>query len=296
MGELDSFRESKLNEVIPYWNYDKKDINKLNKELLINSEWKSKVPAGHTPIDSVYDGDDLYICLSHDIVDCETLLIKRETIINKLNCFDYSKIISATFDMIHESYVMLLPSIFMINLHELEFDKLKEFYLSFSFKDKDDMKDKMERSISTLLDKEKEMLYLRFGINGKCHMLGEIATIYGVKSVERPRQTIAKALRKLRHPRNSRILRGEEEEVKVVHENKSHIFDESTDISKLELDTRSHNALKRNYIYTIGDLLNICKGETQKDFEIYKVRNLGKKSIDQILFKLREKNLLKEEV
>jgi RNA polymerase primary sigma factor len=59
-----------------------------------------------------------------------------------------------------------------------------------------------------LTPREDRVLRLRFGLNGdRAHTLREVGDKIGVTR-ERVRQIEANALRKLRHPRHSRILRG----------------------------------------------------------------------------------------
>jgi RNA polymerase sigma factor (sigma-70 family) len=59
--------------------------------------------------------------------------------------------------------------------------------------------------LEDLTEREKKVINLRFGIDGKEHNLMEVADIFGV-SCERVRQIEAKALRKLRHPTRSQPL------------------------------------------------------------------------------------------
>ena len=62
-----------------------------------------------------------------------------------------------------------------------------------------------------------------------------------------------------------------------------------TTIEELELSVRSSNCLKRAGINTVGELIN------KSEEDLMKVRNLGKKSLDEIKGKLAELNLsLKE--
>ena len=61
-------------------------------------------------------------------------------------------------------------------------------------------------------------------------------------------------------------------------------------IENLELSVRSFNCLKRSGISTVGDLTN----KTQAD--MMKVKNLGKKSLEEVIAKLHELGFdLKEE-
>ncbi len=70
------------------------------------------------------------------------------------------------------------------------------------------LKDQMYEVLSTLTDREKKVLELRFGINdGYPRTLEEVGKVFNVTR-ERVRQIEAKALRKLRHPTRSRRLEG----------------------------------------------------------------------------------------
>ena len=56
-------------------------------------------------------------------------------------------------------------------------------------------------------------------------------------------------------------------------------------IDELELSVRSYNCLKRAGINTVQELIN----KTPED--LMKVRNLGRKSLDEVLAKLKELGL-----
>ncbi len=69
------------------------------------------------------------------------------------------------------------------------------------------LKEEMNSVLSTLTEKEKKILILRFGINDGCpRTLEEVGNVFKVTR-ERVRQIEAKALKKLRHPTRSRRLR-----------------------------------------------------------------------------------------
>lgn len=69
------------------------------------------------------------------------------------------------------------------------------------------LKEQMGDVLSTLTDREKKVLRLRFGIgDGYPRTLEEVGSIFKVTR-ERVRQIEAKALRKLRHPTRSRKLK-----------------------------------------------------------------------------------------
>ena len=65
----------------------------------------------------------------------------------------------------------------------------------------------MEEVLSTLTEREKKVLTLRFGLeDGRARTLEEVGREFNVTR-ERIRQIEAKALRKLRHPSRSRKLK-----------------------------------------------------------------------------------------
>lgn len=69
------------------------------------------------------------------------------------------------------------------------------------------LKEQIDNVLSTLTDREKKVLQLRFGlVDGRSRTLEEVGKEFGVTR-ERIRQIEAKALRKLRHPTRSKKLR-----------------------------------------------------------------------------------------
>ena len=69
------------------------------------------------------------------------------------------------------------------------------------------LREQVRHALSSLSDREREVLELRFGLNdGKEHTLEEVSRYFNVTR-ERVRQIEAKALRKMRHPARSRDLR-----------------------------------------------------------------------------------------
>jgi len=70
------------------------------------------------------------------------------------------------------------------------------------------LREQMEKVLDTLTEREQKVLRLRFGIgDGYPRTLEEVGTVFHVTR-ERIRQIEAKALRKLRHPKRSRKLKG----------------------------------------------------------------------------------------
>jgi RNA polymerase primary sigma factor len=70
------------------------------------------------------------------------------------------------------------------------------------------LRDQLERALGTLTSREARILRLRFGLqDGNCYTLEQVGRKFDLTR-ERIRQIQHKALRKLRHPRRSRRLRG----------------------------------------------------------------------------------------
>ena len=69
------------------------------------------------------------------------------------------------------------------------------------------LREQLEEVLSTLTDREEQVLRLRFGLDdGRSRTLEEVGQVFGVTR-ERIRQIEAKALRKLRHPSRSKKLK-----------------------------------------------------------------------------------------
>ena len=167
------------------------------------------------------------------------------------------------------------------------------------------------KSISELSDREQKVLKLRFenGLN-----LEQTGYRFGVTR-ERIRQVEAKAIRKLRHPRHfknwqfdtigkawevaeerdrykleniglkekiSSIMKSlgvKESDIEKPEESEK---ETDVDIQEMELSVRSYNCLKRARIDNISDL----EGMTVE--KLMMVRNLGKRSVDEVISKARE--------
>lgn len=69
-----------------------------------------------------------------------------------------------------------------------------------------ELKESLYKALNTLTEKERNVLYYRFGLdNGRGRTLEEVGQMYGVTR-ERIRQIEGKALRKLRHPSRSQMI------------------------------------------------------------------------------------------
>ena len=69
------------------------------------------------------------------------------------------------------------------------------------------LREQVQHALLVLTERERQVLELRFGlVDGRDHTLEEVSRYFNVTR-ERIRQIEAKALRKLRHPTRSRLLR-----------------------------------------------------------------------------------------
>ena len=170
----------------------------------------------------------------------------------------------------------------------------------------------LSMNFGRLTAREKQVLMLRYY---EQKTLEDVGKVIGTQR-ERVRQIEAKAMRKLRHPYNCYILlhgvqayiekrvdekvtallrpRAEELEAeycrKVAELSKENAEEKVSEIiadkriADLGLSVRSYNCLVRRGYETVGELLERCP--TYK--EAYMIRNLGRKSIDEITCKLKE--------
>jgi len=171
----------------------------------------------------------------------------------------------------------------------------------------------LEDAMDTLLPREKECLIMRFASNMTLAAVGEQ---FGL-SAERARQIEAKSLRKLTHPARMRMfravppdkhydlaeqyreLRGEYnllvERHNVLQEDYAALTgkppvvvgtaEQDVLINDAGLSARSYNCLKRAGFGTLGDIAAV------NIEELMKVRNLGRKSLDEVLAVLKRHGL-----
>ena len=151
-------------------------------------------------------------------------------------------------------------------------------------------------AIDTLTDQEKYMILLKFRDGKTYQAIGDAFNL----SRNRPRQIIANALRKLRHPMRARCMLGvrkiefnkleginndlikENDNLKaIIHNNSLYEKVKSIIIEELNLSTRSYNCLVRKDIKTVSDIIDIYPEG------LMKIRNLGKKSFNEITEKLK---------
>ena len=154
-----------------------------------------------------------------------------------------------------------------------------------------------------LTDREQQVIRMRF----KHHMTLEAVGRELCITRERVRQVEAKALRKLRHPRHWRHWQLDTMERYIAAEEKAARYElecmhlqsliqkqaeepepeekpilGEIGIDEMELSVRSYNCLRRGGYRTVADLV----GKTYAD--LAKVRNLGRKSVEEVVKKARE--------
>ena len=170
----------------------------------------------------------------------------------------------------------------------------------------DDQLKGLDYAIETLSDREKHCIfgYFKYGMSMKTIGIQQQVT------VERIRQIICKALRKLRHPsRMNYILLGyegaearkmltEKEISRVLEEERRNAFEAvkqkkdalDTKIEELDWSVRAYNCLKRSGIDTMKDLIKFVTedGGSEEDMlnKLYSIRNLGKHTAKEILDKM----------
>lgn len=138
------------------------------------------------------------------------------------------------------------------------------------------LSDAVRGVLRSLMPREERVLRMKLGVGEKSEQtLEQIGQQFGV-SKNRIQQIEAKAIRKLRHPSRSRLLKPFLEG--ASSSNQSWVFTSILDkpIDELEMSARAANCLKYMGVKTIGDLVH--KTET----EMLKVRNFGRKSLKEV--------------
>lgn len=274
-GLLEPNRLNSLNDFCPIWNGSENEKYEWAKSRLINSNWRENIPFGNTPIDSLYqDSDKLYICLSNKIYDCETLMkLDRvdhlNTIFNKL-WFDEFECLSKIYPYIDAKRIRLLCVIYSIRA---DLEEAENMLIGLAVTSHDDLLNKFEIMLEDLTDREKQVLTLRFGLDGsKPKWLEEVGKIIGVTG-ERIRHIENLALRKLKHPARR----------KVLFETNT-ILDYKPNSKELSKTTRGN--LYRLGITTEEKLLEYIKGDISDNL---------RKEISEFLYELKNPKEIKQE-
>lgn len=149
-----------------------------------------------------------------------------------------------------------------------------------------------------LSEQEKKILELRF----KYRLTLDETAAEIQRTRERIRQIEAKALRKIRGRKHKLRLytleevtemienareRWEEEKTKLEEKQKSNGIDDQG-IEELDLSVRTYNCLIRKGIKTIGDIKHFDQNQVKYSYW-QSVRNLGKRSLEELRTKMREK-------
>ena len=144
------------------------------------------------------------------------------------------------------------------------------------------IKSKIEEDLSNLTEREREVLKMRSGLFycNKPYTLEEVGKELGVTR-ERIRQIEAKAIRKIYHWQRKQRL----QEFNQANEISKEVIIDNTLVEELDLSVRSYRCLKRGKINTVGELTI----KTEK--ELMRIRNLGSKSLKEIIHKLEERGL-----
>ena len=168
-------------------------------------------------------------------------------------------------------------------------------------------------AMATLTEREQGVLACRFQRKLTLEQTGKE---YGITR-ERIRQIEAKALRKLRHPTRANLMKAVPlPELQAKHTEYCNLKDEyewlkkafesltvqkaepgviipmaehasrlEMPIEELDLSVRSFNCLKRRGVNTLRDIVGMT------EYELAQVRNLGRKSYEEVIEKLKEYGL-----
>ena len=158
------------------------------------------------------------------------------------------------------------PFNLMCDAFEVDADDVVEHINNVSDFDKN-----LEYVLSNLSDKERLTLEYRYKKRMSYQEIGDVFNI----TRERVRQYKVRAFKKLRKSHLTKYLRYGMLGVEHMKNNKS------TMIEELKLSTRAYSILKRHGINTLEQLL------TLKYSDILEMRNMGKKSTEEIVEKVK---------
>lgn len=145
------------------------------------------------------------------------------------------------------------------------------------------IKSKIEKDLSNLTEREREVLKMRSGLFycNKPYTLEEVGQVFGVGR-ERIRQIEAKAIRKIYYyQRKQRFDQVDEISKEVITDNTP----VETLVEDFGLSVRAYRCLKRANIHTVGELTLKTK------IDLMRIRNLGSKSLKEIIQALEERGL-----
>lgn len=244
------------------------------------------------------------ICIDHNI---DYFSLRKLMEIKTLNKIYADKIIDSKELVLPEEdpYESLIKAVFCINSNEV---------VSYPV----DLKESVNHILTTLTMREQTVIKMRFGFDDYNKMTFEEVGKEFKVTRDRIRQIEAKALRKLRHPNRSRILKygliefnleEKKEEIKIIESRKlsekaleeyknnikkmletsedpiNKVIDVSSAITieELEFCVRTYNCLHR-----FAKLETLCDVLMMNNTELMKIRNFGQKSLDEVNKKLNE--------
>lgn len=244
------------------------------------------------------------ICIDHNI---DYFSLRKLMEIKTLNKIYTDKIIDSKELVLPEEdpYESLIKAVFCINSNEV---------VSYPV----DLKESVNHILTTLTMREQTVIKMRFGFDDYNKMTFEEVGKEFKVTRDRIRQIEAKALRKLRHPNRSRILKygliefnleEKKEEIKIIESRKlsekaleeyknnikkmletsedpiNKVIDVSSAITieELEFCVRTYNCLHR-----FAKLETLCDVLMMNNTELMKIRNFGQKSLDEVNKKLNE--------
>lgn len=269
-NELPKEREEKLNAFTMVWISGGDERQKQNKELLLNSEWKSSVPPEHTPIDQFLSGEELYRCVRKGIIDCERWADCNYTAVKPDKMYECYAISIPYFE---KKYARVFYAI--IEQEIGDFQSTAALIQSFEFSEGNSMSHRIERMLKLLDEREQFVIKMYFGLNdkNKCHTLKEISVKIDTHH-DNVRKIRNKALKTLRNTSALRILYVQPIQVSAIDD--------------LELSTRTLNCLKREGISTLEELIDIVENDIDS---LENIAYLGKKTLSEIVNKLIENKL-----
>ena len=200
------------------------------------------------------------------------------------------------------------------------YNLLDEIFHPYEKEPPEDIEDRVNKALESLAPREAQAILAYYKDEGT---LEDVAKKFSVTR-ERIRQIIMKGVRKLRHPSRLKIIEYSDEELALKREiasekaeleetlaelrekvqklraagadvsvpgnveeelNMNGVPVEEITLEDLEVSVRTFNCLKRANVNTVGDIEELIKAKGT--FGLLRVRNLGRKSVDEIFFKLK---------
>ena len=169
----------KLDRLNAEWNGTKSNREKFDSmnRVLLRGLWKKDVPNGNTPLDLIYDEEDLELCISKGFVDCESLIDfyllklsfskKKRGIdcewINDLTHFNIWDLIELVIPFADSIYTALLRAITIFDFpwEDVEnLDDLRDLLYQFPYRTKHDMIVNIEMLLKNSLSEE-DIAYIK---------------------------------------------------------------------------------------------------------------------------------------